>query len=114
MPCQPDACRARDSEKQGVVGSKFVERCSQEFRAYGLDAGSLLDVVLKKAVEGFGFRQVLLEEPAVGLVSYPLQQRGDGRFDVAHKPQINGRPAAEMFGVFVDLDFLHAIAREKF
>ena len=38
---------------------------------------------------------------------------GDGRLDIADKPKINGRAAANVFGVFVDLDFLHVMAGEE-
>ena len=57
---------------------------------------------------------MFLEEPAVGLVTHTLQQGSDGHLDVADGPQINARPPPDVFGVFVDLDFLHTIAGKEF
>jgi hypothetical protein len=42
-----------------------------------------------------------------------LSKDRDGRFDVADEPKIHGGPAADVFGIFVDLDFLHATAGEE-
>ncbi len=70
--------------------------------------------MLQKLVERVRVRDVLVEKAAVGLVVDPFKQRGHGRLDVADEPEINGRPAADVFGVFVDLDFLHAVAGKEF
>src|SRR6202021_463729 len=82
-------------------------------RAYGLDPGPFHDVVLEKLVKRFRLRDVFVEKAAVGLFSHAPQQGGDGRLDVSDEPEINGRPAPDVLGILVDLDFLHAFAREE-
>src|ERR1700733_8434925 len=70
--------------------------------------------MLQKFVERVGFGNVFFEKAAVGLFADFGEQRGYGRFDVAHKRQIDRGSPSNVFGVFVDLDFLHSLARKKF
>jgi hypothetical protein len=57
---------------------------------------------------------LFVEKAVVGLVTDALQQRRDGCLDVSDKPEVHGSPAAYVFGVFVDLDFLYAMAGQEF
>jgi beta-N-acetylglucosaminidase len=69
--------------------------------------------VLKKFVERFRVSDVFVEKAGVVLGAHALQQGGYSRSNVAYKPKIDGRAAANVFGILVDLDFLHAVAREE-
>ncbi len=114
MPCHPYACRARVGEKHRIVGSKIAQRRRQELRTYGLDLGPLFDIVLQKTVERLRVRELFVEKAVVGLVTDALQQCRDGRLDVSDKPEVHGCPAADVFGIFVDLDFLYATVGQEF
>ena len=94
--------------------SQLAQRGGQEFRADGLDPGPFHDVVLQKLVERFRFRDVFLEKAAVRLVIHQLAaSAADGGLDVSDEPEVKGRPAADVLGIFVDLDFLHAVAGQE-
>ncbi len=56
-------------------------------------------LVLKEPVEIIRFRQVLREEPAVGLVADAFQQSGNGHLDIADEPEINSCSATKVFGI---------------
>src|ERR1022692_4263619 len=70
--------------------------------------------MLQKFMERVGFGDVFFEKASVGLVADFGEQRGDGRLDVAHEPQINGCSPSNVFRVSVDLDFPDVVARKKF
>src|SRR5713226_2384028 len=114
MSRHPDACRACVREKHRVVGSELAQHRGQEFRTYRLDPWPFLDIVLQKFVERFRLREMLVEKVAVSLVTDARKQGGGGRLDVADKAKVNGRPAADVFGVLVDLDFLYTVAGKEF
>src|SRR5712692_2747037 len=114
MPSEPDTRCARISKKHRVVGGEFAQSRSQEFRAYGLDLGPFLDVVLQEIVERVRVSKLLLQKVLVRFFADGSEQRSDSRLDVANKPKIDGRPAANMFGVLVDLDLFYGSARKKF
>ena len=62
--------------------------------------------MLQKLMERVGLGDVFFEKAAVALVADFGEQRGDGRFDVPCKPEINRCSPSDMFRVPVDLDFL--------
>ena len=70
--------------------------------------------MLEKLVERFRVRDVFIEQAGVRLDVDIFEQGADGRFDIAHEAKINGGAAADVFGILIDLDFLHLIAREEF
>ena len=65
-------------------------------------------------MERVGLRDVLIKKTAVGFSRDAFQQLGDGCLDVADKPKINSRAAANVFGILVDLYLLNPVAGEEF
>ncbi len=56
--------------------------------------------------------KLLVQKAVIRFFTDGLEQRSDGRLNVANKPKIDGRPAANMFGVLVDLNLFYARARK--
>src|SRR5712692_3806938 len=113
MSRQPYDSRSGVSEEKGVVRSQIAERFGQEFRTYGLDLRTFINVVLQKNVEGVRFRDVLFEEAPIDFFMHPLEQRLQSGLDVANKTKINSRAAPNMLRVLVNLDFFHFVAGEE-
>ena len=115
MPRRPDAGRAGVHEKHRVVGRQFAQRRGQKFRTDRLDPRAFLDVMLQKLMERVRSRRRCFSRNRLSVLSLNFgEQRGDGRLDVAHQPQIHRGPPPDVFRVPVDLDFLDAVARQKF
>src|SRR5258708_17280404 len=110
MSRQPYDSRSGVSEEKGVVRSQIAERFGQEFRTYGLDLRTFINVVLQKTVEGVRFRDVLFEEAPIDFFLHPLEQRLQSGLDVANKTEINSRASPNMLRVLVNLDFFHFVA----
>jgi len=68
---QPYDSRSGVSERKGVISSQIAERFGQEFRTYGLDPGTFINVVLQETVEGVRFRDVLFEEAPIDFFPAP-------------------------------------------
>src|ERR1700676_3986573 len=113
MSRQPNDGRSGVSEEKGVISSQIAERLGQEFRTYGLDLGTFVNVVLQKAVEGVCFRDVLFEEAPVDFFLHPLEQRIHSCLDVANKTKINIRAAPNMLRILINLNFFHFVAGEE-
>src|SRR5258707_15127832 len=104
MSRQPYDSRSGVSEEKGVVRSQIAERFGHEFRTYGLDLRTFINVVVEKTVEGLRFRDVLFEEAPIDFLLHPLEQRIQRGLDVANKPKINSRAARNMLRVLVNRD----------
>src|SRR5260370_7227633 len=107
MSRQPYDSRSGVSEEKGVVRSQIAERFGQEFRTYGLDLRTFINVVLQKTVEGLRFRDVLFEEAPIDFFLHPLEQRIQSGLDVANKTKIKSRAAADLFRRLLNLPFFH-------
>src|SRR5260370_36445317 len=99
--------RSGVSEEKGVIRSQIAERFSQEFRTYGLDLRTFINVVLQKTVDGVRFRDVLFEEAPIDFFLHPLEQRIQSGLDVANMTKINSRAETNMLRVLVILVFYH-------
>src|ERR1700675_135756 len=113
MSRQPYDSRSGVSEEKSVIRSQITERFGQEFRTYGLDLGTFVNVVLQKTVEGVRFRDVLFEEAPVDFFVHTLEQRIHSSLDVANKTKINSRAAPNMLRVLINLNFFHFVAGEE-
>src|SRR6266404_2132811 len=113
MSRRPYDSRSGVSEEKGVISSQIAERFGQEFRTYGLDPGTFINVVLQKTVEGVRFRDVLFEEAPIDFFLHPIEQRIKSGLDVANKTKINGGAAPNMLRVLVNLNFFHFVAGEE-
>src|SRR5260370_11597045 len=113
MSRQPYDSGSGVSEEQRVIRSEIAERFGQEFRTYGLDLGTFINVVLQKTVEGIRFRDVLFEEAPIDFFLHALEERNHSGLDIANKAKINGRGAPNMLRVLVNLDFFHLVAGEE-
>src|SRR5580704_7046775 len=57
---------------------------------------------------------MLFQKPRIVLRSDTLEQCTHGGANIADKPKIHGGAAANVFRILIYLDFLHALARQKF
>src|SRR6202043_3666363 len=101
MSRQPYDSRSGVREEKGVIRSQIAECFGQEFRTYGPDLRTFINVVLQKTVEGIRFRDVLFEEAPIDFFLDALEQRIKSGLDVANKAKINSRAAPNMLRVLV-------------
>ena len=114
MSCQPHAGRAGVGEEHCVVGGEVAQGGGQELGTEGFEGRPFHDVVLQELVERFRFGEALVEKAVAGLVADATKQGGDGGLDVANEPEVDVGTAADVFRIFVDLDFFYAVAGEEF